>query len=103
MPLAYRELLVVSARSFPFSSWECSIFSQFIVEICREGGQLGAHLKPKARESLEFFGKEVPIVSSYHRDWKGVLHHVLRMVEVSQEEVIKNPSDDCGCVIFCYF
>ena len=57
----------------------------FVVE------QLRAHLKPKACGSLESFRKEDPIVSSYHRDRKGVLHHDLRRVEVSLEKVIKIP------------
>ena len=56
-------------------------------------GQLGAHLKPKAYEPLEYFRKEDPIVNSCHQDRKGILHHDIRRVKVSLEKVIKIPPD----------
>ena len=89
MPIAYRELLEVSVRSFPFAGLGCLVFYRFKVHICHV--TVRDHIKPKACESLESFRKEDPIVSFCYHDRKGVLHHVLGMVEVSQEEVIRNP------------
>ena len=83
MPIAYHELLVVSVRLLHFCWF--GVFSVLSVHSTDlSSGQLWAHLKPKACESLDSFKKEVPIVSSCHRDRKEVLHHVFKIVEVSQ-------------------
>ena len=67
-------------------------------------GQLGAHLEPKACGSLESIRKDTPIVSSCIWVYSGVLHHVLRLVKVTQEGEVRTHLDTfAGMISYVFF